>query len=489
VDWESIGHALSREQQLDLTGFDMSDGVWAPTIRYHDGIYYIVATIAENRRGATTFVVTANNPAGPWSDPVVLDAEGIDPSLFFDTDGRCWFTACRDAAHPAASGPGELWMRELDVTALRLVGPLHVLWHGAVRGAWIEAPRVFLHAGVYHLIGAEGGTERNHSVTAATAATVTGPYVADPRNPLLTHRHLGPEAAIQNVGHADLVDTPDGATWAVVLGIRPIDGHHTLGRETFLVPVEWTSTGMVFAPGHGQVRTIETAPRADPCGAGQRPQTYFRDEFAGPVLDRGWCTLRAAGHRWWNLDDGLELSLLPWTLSEPRTPAFLGRRQQHLNFLASVAVEFQPMGPHEDAGIALLQNENHYVTATIRADPTGMRIIEVSSVIGGVETVTATAPAPAGGISLGVRASGLCYEIIFRSIEENQPWRCLAEIDRRLLSAETSGSFLGVYLGLYATGRGHSSDNTARFRSFHYQGDDMNSQTLDLRHSVTAGQA
>ncbi|MFD0476003.1 family 43 glycosylhydrolase [Nonomuraea thailandensis] len=180
--------------------------MWAPTIRHHDGTFYVVSTLAVDRRGSLTFVVTATDPAGPWSDPVPLEAEGIDPSLFFDDDGRCWFTACRDAE--GDGGPGELWMRELDLDRLRLAGPTHVLWHGAVRGAWVEAPHLYKHDGVYHLIAAEGGTERNHSVTAARSGAVTGPYVTDPRSPLLTHRHRGPDEPVHNVGHVDLVDTP-----------------------------------------------------------------------------------------------------------------------------------------------------------------------------------------------------------------------------------------------------------------------------------------
>ncbi len=248
VHWEQIGHVLDRPEQIDLSGIDTSDGIWAPTIRHHDGIFYVVSTVARDRRGGVNFVTTALDAAGPWMQPVVLDAEGIDPSLFFDDDGRCWFTACRDAEDPFLRGPAELYIQELDLETLQLTGPLHVLWNGAVAGAWAEAPHIYKRDGVYYLIAAEGGTERNHSVTAARSATVTGPYRTDPRSPLLTHRHLGPEAVFQNVGHADIVETPAGETWALVLATRPLDGAHTLGREVFLVPANGPTTACCWHP-------------------------------------------------------------------------------------------------------------------------------------------------------------------------------------------------------------------------------------------------
>lgn len=223
LTWELIGHVLVGESWLDLRGLGASWGVWAPTIRHHAGTFFVVVTVAGPTPVAGNYLTTASDPAGPWSPPRRLAAEGIDPDLFVDRDGRAWVCGARDAAEPdrPGLGPGEIWLRELDLDTLELVGPTHVLWHGAMTSTWVEGPHLYERDGRYLLVGAEGGTERNHAVTCAVADAVTGPFRTDPRSPLLTHRHLGESHPVQNVGHADLVTTPDGGLVAVVLGVRP----------------------------------------------------------------------------------------------------------------------------------------------------------------------------------------------------------------------------------------------------------------------------
>jgi len=253
VDWEHIGHALTQDH-IDFTTLEISDGVWAPTLRYHEGLFYLVFSVSHGPQGMKTYLMTTNDPAGLWSAPKQLHIEGFDPSLFFD-DGRVWLTICRDAKPSNPQSPGALWLAELDLESQEVVGPEILIWGGALKGAWVEAPRIYKKDNTYWLITAEGGTERKHAVTAAYSESIKGPYRGDDRNPLLTHRHLGESSEIANVGHADLVEDNDGNWWAVALGVRPIDGHHVLGREVFLLPVEWDSQGLVFAPGDGRVLT------------------------------------------------------------------------------------------------------------------------------------------------------------------------------------------------------------------------------------------
>ncbi|WP_188189782.1 glycoside hydrolase family 43 protein [Nonomuraea sp. SYSU D8015] len=469
VRWRRLTHVLNRPGQLPLEGLDVSDGIWAPTIRHHDGTFYVVSTLARNRQGSLTFIATADDPAGPWSDPVPLDAEGIDPSLFFDDDGRCWLTACRDAAE---GGPGELWMRELDLELLKLIGPTHVLWHGAVRGAWVEAPHLYKRDGVYHLIAAEGGTESNHSVTAARSDVVTGPYVTDPRSPLLTHRHRGPDEPIHNVGHADLVETPDGETWAVTLGVRPIEGTHTLGREVFLVPVAWGAHGPVFAPESGGVRLSERLPSI----ASGRPEgddvaAAGRVHFDEPVLGLEWNSLRGP------VDDrvrpsanggGLELDLVPEPLSSTGVPAFIGRRQQHVRFRAQTRISFTAARPEEEAGVAVFQNQDHYATLALTADLDGRPQAVLTTREAGTDAPLATAPLSAGEALLAVEGDEAGYT--FRLQEPGAGrWITLVTVERSFFSTERAGGFVGVYLGLYATGNGRAGDGHAHVHWFEYQ--------------------
>ncbi|WP_157601941.1 glycoside hydrolase family 43 protein, partial [Promicromonospora kroppenstedtii] len=277
VHWEQIGHAVDRPGQLDMQGIASSGGLYAPTLRHHDGTFWLVCTLVDQQdssRGGN-FVLTATDPAGPWSDPVWLGEDGIDPSLFFDDDGRVWLHGTRLAREPEWHDQTEVWLRELDPATMRLAGPEHVLWRGAVLGAvWAEGPHLYRVDGTYYLLAAEGGTEFHHAISVARSDSVTGPYVGNRANPVLTHRHLGRDVDVVGVGHADLVEAPDGSWWAVLLGMRPYGGYHyNLGRETFLVPVTWEDGWPVFAPGQGRVPMVVEVPdgvRADGGAAGPR---------------------------------------------------------------------------------------------------------------------------------------------------------------------------------------------------------------------------
>ena len=183
----------------------------------------------------------ARNPAGPWSEPHWLeDCPGIDPSLFFDDDGRAWYVGDRRLPNPPYDAYREIWLQELDLVHMRLAGPKYLLWDGALRGACCpEAPHIYRVNGRYYVMIAEGGTFHNHAVTIARSDAITGPYIGNPHNPILTYRHLGLDYPVTSTGHADLVQTQTGEWWMGLLGVRPDDGYtYNLGRETFLACVQ-----------------------------------------------------------------------------------------------------------------------------------------------------------------------------------------------------------------------------------------------------------
>ncbi|WP_449352075.1 glycoside hydrolase family 43 protein [Streptomyces shaanxiensis] len=470
VDWRPLGHVVDRPSQVSLTGLDVSDGLWAATIRHHQGTFYVVVTLARGRRGSTTYLFTASDPAGPWSDPVALDAEGIDPSLFFDDDGRCWFTACRDAAEPEVTGPGELWLRELDLATLELTGPVHALWYGALRGAWVEAPHLYKRDGVYHLIAAEGGTEHHHAVTAARADSVTGPYTTDPRSPLLTHRHRGAAEPIHNVGHVDLVDTPAGETWAVALGIRPTDGTHTLGREVFLVPVEWTDRGPVFAPETGRVGLSQRRPAglasAPAVPDGPRvPDGPVRDAFAGGLLGPEWNSLRGPVDHLVSPDPaegGLTIRLSPEPLTSTGTPAFIARPQQHLRMRAATRARLTAIAPGQETGLVVFQNDRRHATLALTVDSDGTLRVVLTAVEAGTATRLGAVPVTGSEVVLAVDSD----ESVYTFHVEDGSRTTVGSVERPFFSTERAGGFVGVHLGLYGTsGRG---EGVARVRWFEY---------------------
>ncbi|MDX3191714.1 family 43 glycosylhydrolase [Streptomyces sp. MN03-5084-2B] len=231
MTWTPVGHALGRPGQLDVRAAPPSTGVYAPTLRHHGGRFWLVTTnVLETHRGQ--LIVTAEDPAGPWSDPVHVDgAIGIDPDLAWDEHGVCHLTW-------ASNAPGIASM-PIDPTTGTPLGPPRLLWQGTGL-AYPEAPHLYRWNGWWYLMLAEGGTERGHTVTIARSRSLDGPYEAAPANPILTHRST--THPVQNTGHADLVELADGSWAMVYLGVRPhgrTPMFHANGRETFVAGVTW----------------------------------------------------------------------------------------------------------------------------------------------------------------------------------------------------------------------------------------------------------
>lgn len=463
VHWETVGHVVTDADALvpagiDLGSLDVSDGFWAPTIRHHAGTFYVVVAVARGRRGAATLLFTAEDARGPWSGPTRLDADGIDPSLFFDTDGTCWFHASRDSTVPGATGPGEIYVRRLDLATLTLTGPETVVWHGAVHGAWVEAPHLYRSGDGYLLLAAEGGTESMHSVVAARSSHPEGPWRTDPRSPLLTHRHLAPDEEIQNVGHADLVDDPDGRWWAVVLGVRKPGGHHTLGRETFLVPVGESEDGPVFAPGQGRVSSTVVVDGRDTGPVHPVPDPV-------PVTGAWFTTLRGPAVTTLSGPTGtaVDLRLSPTGLDALQgVPAFLGFAQRHLDFTADLDLDLTGVLPGDRAGVALFNTTDAFVAVALEPDGTGTAAITVT---GPAVPPGATAPERRTDVrrplTLTVVGDVTGYHVHCGSKE-------VAFVPRSALSTETSGGFLGVHLGPFGISAG-GAGGVLRVCAFRYR--------------------
>jgi alpha-N-arabinofuranosidase len=468
VHWRQIGHVINRPGQLDLDGIRPSGGLYAPTIRHHDGRFHVVCTLVDGPSRSGHFLVTATDPAGPWSDPVWLgDAAGFDPSLFFDTDGTAWFCACREPDPVHAPGRTEIYLRELDLPGGRLIGPEHVLWQGAFADAtWSEGPHIYRMGGRYHLLTAEGGTARHHAVVVARADLVTGPYVGSPDNPVLTHRHLGRDHPVIGTGHADLVRLADDRWWAALLAMRPYGGGHNLGRETFLAPVSWQDGWPVFAPGAGMVSLDE--PVAPDLPAHPWPAVPERDDFDGPGLDLAWTMLRTPRSTWWSLTERpghLRLRVRPETVADRAQPSFLGRRQQHARFSAATELDFTPRSPRDCAGLVLIQNDDHHLRLVV----TGGRLTAIRRQ-GGVDTELATTALPAGPVRLGVVVDGQDYAL--RLAGPGEDWRTLVVAVGTVLSSEVAGGFTGAFIGPYASSDGLPSDAVADFAWFDHRGTD-----------------
>ena len=477
VHWQAVGHVLDRPEQLPLDRVRPSGGLYAPTIRHDGSRFHVVCTLVDGtlpgRQG--NFVVSAEDPAGPWSDPVWLpEAPGFDPSLFFDEDGSAYLLGTRPIPGAEPEGRTEIWLRPIRSGGdWRFTGPESVLFSGAlVDAVWAEGPHLYRHDDGYLLLLAEGGTEDNHAITAARADRITGPYRNCPRNPLLTHRHLGPGQPVTAVGHADLVQTQYGDWYAVLLATRPLPGpdgepHELLGRETFLARVDWQDGWPLFSPGVGRVEPqpeVRLPDAADATDA-EAAQPAETDDFSAPVLAPHWNLLRTPYRPVHRLPGtGLRLPLLPETITERACPAFVARRLQHHAFEAETVLDFTPTAPGEAAGLVLFQDEEHQLRLLLGADEQLDPVLTLTERRAGKETLLATTHAVPTGtpLRLTVRADGL--RLRFRYQEQD-----FAEADATVLSTRTAGGFTGAYIGLYATSHGvPGSPNHADFPWFRY---------------------
>lgn len=468
VNWEQIGHVLDRPSQLNLDEAGHSGGIFAPTIRYHKGLFYMITT---NVTRGGNFIVTAENPAGPWSDPYWLnDAPGIDPSLFFDEDGKAYFVGTADALDGSKYyGDNEIWLRELDLKTMSLTGPKYGLWRGAFKNSvWAEGPHLYKVGGYYYLMIAEGGTDYHHSVTIARSTSITGPFEGNPSNPILTHRHLGRKFPIVNTGHADLVETQNGEWWMVALASRPYGGYfRNLGRETFLMPVIWEDGWPIVSLDTGRIEFEYKKPELP---EGKRSTIPKRDDFEGSELDFIWNMLRTPREKFWSLSDRpghLRLRLKPEKITEKANVSFIGRRQQHISFAAATAMAFTPASEGESAGIALIQS-NEYNLRFEYTINNGTKKIQLVQCSGGNETILAMNEYNSDNIYLRVTAKGQDYSFYYGSEETEDLKELAGNVDGRLLSTDVAGGFVGTYIGMFASGNGRESKNHADFDWFDY---------------------
>ncbi|MDZ7870572.1 MAG: glycoside hydrolase family 43 protein [Rheinheimera sp.] len=388
INWQLIGHALERDAQFDMRGQQISQGIYAPTIRYHDGLFYLInTTVATKTTKGGNFIMTATDPAGPWSDPIWLpEVPGIDPDIFFDDDGKIYITHNAEAPGEALyEGHRAIWLWQYDpVQKAVLKDSKKLLVNGGVdlakKPIWIEAPHLIKHNGWYYLICAEGGTADQHSEVVFRSKSLSEPFVPWQKNPILTQRDLAPNRPdpVTTAGHADFVQLADGSWWAVFLATRAYDEQYfNAGRETFLLPVSWQDGWPMILP---QGEVIPMRPALPASLTGKMPKVAdpltgnfsWRDDFTTSTLSKHWYQLREHSKAKLQLD-GQQLSLTPAaSLATLEQPAFVARRQQHLHYDASTALTVPAAG--SSAGLVAFQNEQYHYYLGVRRHPDGAEI-------------------------------------------------------------------------------------------------------------------
>lgn len=455
VNWTQIGNAIDRPGQLDFTGMRTSQAVFAPDLSYHDGVFYIANTCVECKGN---FVITARDPAGPWSDPIWLPFEGIDPSIYWEGD-RAYIVNNRAPAEPPRyDGHRAIWIQEYDWRAGRMVGESTQLIDGGVdiarKPVWIEGPHIFRKDGYYYLTAAEGGTSVNHSQVVLRSRTLRGPYVPYAGNPILTQRDLDPARPnpVTSSGHAKLVQTQAGDWFATFLAVRPYEGdYYDIGRETFLLPVSWKDRWPIILPKGQPIPFVAAKPRLPAGRPGPVPTSGdfgYVDDFNGPKLAMQWLGVRTPSAPLYRLEGG-DLVLGHGTRIGDLTgaPAFLGRRQQHHLATVSTEMRFAPDADGDRAGLVAMQSDlNHLFFGVTRIG--GKPVLALYTTDQGKERLVASVPAPAGPLTLTIRATA--DRMAFDYATASGKGTLASDVDARLLSTKTAGGFVGTLMGPYA---------------------------------------
>ena len=473
VNWKQIGNALDRPEQLNLDGLGVSRGIFAATISHHKGVFYIISTLID---GKGNFIIHSKNPSKSWSNPVWLPkVSGIDPSLFFDENGKSYVIYNSEPANnkPAYDGHRTIKILELNTETLQTIDePKIIIDKGAKpeeQPIWIEGPHIYKRNGFYYLMAAEGGTSDQHSEVIFRSKTILGDYKSYENNPILTQKNLSDNRKnpITSTGHADLIEDNFGNWWGVFLGCRPYDNqnHFNTGRETFMAPVKWVNDWPIFDL-QGETVKENYEILVDEGDVLSTNNNVFIDEFTDEKLGFDWLFLRTPREKWYEIADGkLIVNTRPETTSELVNPSFIGYRQKHLFGEVSTKLSFKTKLENEKAGLIAFQNEKHYYYLCKSLKDNIPVIQLLKSTKNGTEEMAFKSINKSEKISFKIEAKGLFYNFYYSLNDKD--WLLLKEnVDATFLSTKTAGGFVGTIYGIYTTSSGEKSTNKAMYHWF-----------------------
>ena len=472
VYWKQIGHVLDRTSQLKVHDTGISAGVYAPAIKYnpYNDTFYMITT--EFAGGFGNIVVKTKDPFKGWSDPYKLKFDGIDPSLFFDDNGKAY------VVHNDAPDPGKelynghrvikIWEYDLENDQV-IAGTDKIIVNGGVdlskKPIWIEAPHIYKRNGKYYLMCAEGGTGDWHSEVIFISDNVTGPYMPAPSNPILTQRYFPKERAnkIDWAGHADLVETPDGKFYGVFLAIRPNEKDRVnTGRETFILPVDWSGEFPVFENGLVPMEPKLKLPKGVENKTGKEgffPNGNFTytEDFTSEMLDYRWIGLRGPREEFIALSKkGLQIKPFAVNIKEVKPTSTLFHRQQHHYFSFETTLSYKPSSEKDLAGVVALQNEHsNYLFGITKKGNDYYLLLQRNEKPGRSRTVQSKIIASTlidikNPVQLKVEAKGNDYQFSY-SINGFDFVNLGGVVSGDILSTNVAGGFTGCLLGLYAT--------------------------------------
>ena len=509
VNWKLIGYGLNRESQcngkMNLVDVQSDGGIHAPSIRYHNGKFYIITTNVYSPGPGEpakmiNFIITSDNIEGPWSDPhIIKGAPGIDPDIIFDDDGTVWYVGTHSPSEPNFNGEGEIWLQQLNLKTWSLTGERYFLWRGALfYGTWAEGPHIYKKNGYYYLLIAEGGTGLNHAVMVAVSNNIRGPYVPNDRNPILTSRHLTNDYWVNSVGHGDLIQTQNGSWYMVALGIRSeFETSSSMGRETHLIPVEWEKESFpwkynkidknwsvlpnkerfeklrlvnyewpVCSPLTGRVEKQYDLPYK---GRPQRAKYKFKDSFNKAKLNLDWNFRRVPLKGTYTIDSEngfLRLYSSSNIIENRKRCSLMGIRQKTSDFTFLAKMKFVPNIDGIDAGISLFQKDDNYITFTVEYFKGDYYLKLILKEKGLSPAIVQRTPIKSynGSITFKLISENNSFNIYY-AIGNKKTYSLYKKISPVYL---LSKGYTGAYLGIYCTSNGKKANEFADFEKIEY---------------------
>lgn len=466
VNWTQIGHVLDRKSQLKVQDTGISAGIYAPSIKYNanNETFYMITT--QFAGDINNMVVKTKDPFQGWSEVYKLKFNGIDPSLFFDDNGKAYVVHndAPDRGKELYNGHRVIKIWEYDVENDQVIaGTDKIIVDGGVdlsrKPIWIEAPHIYKKNGIYYLMCAEGGTGDWHSEVIFTSENPMGPYVPAPNNPILSQRYLNSNRAnkVDWAGHADLVEGTDGKHYGVFLAIRPNEkGLVNTGRETFILPVDWSGKYPVFENG-----LVPMEPKLKmPKGVENKTGTEgffpngnftFTDNFTVPKLDYRWIGMRGPREDFITTSkNGLSIKPFAVSIKAVAPVSALFQRQQHQHFTATTTMKFTPKSENELAGLTCYQSERfNYVFGITKKDKDFYILLEKTEK--GQSKIIASAKIDVKmPVQLQVTAKGDEYKFNY-SVDGVNFTNLGGTVSGDILSTNVAGGFTGSLIGLYAT--------------------------------------
>lgn len=466
VNWKQMGHVLDRPSQLKVETAGVSEGIYAPDIKYNqynDTFYMVTTQIAS---GIGNMIVKTKDPGKGWSEVQKLNFDGIDPSIFFDDNGKAYIV--HNDAPPKGteqySGHRVIKIWEYDLEKDQVIaGSDKIIVDGGVdisqKPIWIEGPHLYKKNGKYFLMCAEGGTGGNHSEVIFMSESPKGPFIPAGNNPILTQRYFPKDRKdkVDWAGHADLVETPDGKYYGVFLAVRPNEKNRVnTGRETFILPVDWSGIYPVFQNGLVPIKPKLKMPSGIMNQTGQNGffpngNFTFSDDLKNNKLDDRWIAMRSPRENFINVTkNGAKINSFTTNIKAKAPVSALFHRQQHASFETTVSLDFKPKSEKGLAGITCYQNENfNYVFGLTKKEKDFYLVLERTEK-GNSTLVKSEKISLPKNIKLQVVAQGDEYQFNY-SLDGKNFINLGGTVSGDILSTDVAGGFTGSLIGLYST--------------------------------------